>query len=268
MAAPFQGVGVALVTLFDDHGDVLVDATAEHARSLVDLGMRHVLVCGSTGEAGSLTPDERVALIGAVRRSLPRGVPVLAGTGAASAAAAAELTVAAREAGADAILALSPPGSEQLVRYYAAVVGAAGGLPVLAYHFPAMSAPGIELEVLPSLPVAGVKDSSGDPERLAAEVDGWDGSVFVGSTRILHLARALGAAGAILGLANAEPEICLAAFDGDAAGEKALAASRRREAELGFPVGVKQLTARRFGVSPVARLERGGSPPATARIAT
>jgi 4-hydroxy-tetrahydrodipicolinate synthase len=253
MRVPFGGVGVALVTLFDDRGAVDLEATAEHAARLAALGMTTVLVCGSTGEARTLTPDERVALIRAVREAVPTTVPVLAGTGAANAEAAAELTRQAREAGADAILALSPPGSAGLVDYYTAVADAAGGRPALAYHFPPVSAPGIPTDVLPALPVAGLKDSSGDARRLRAAVTGWDGSVFTGSTRTLALVRELGGAGAILGIANAEPELCIAAFEGDAAADARLEDASARAAAEGFPRGLKRLTAERFGVSERAR---------------
>ena len=80
----FSGVGVALVTLFDDDGTVDAKATAGHAATLVELGLRAVVVAGSTGEAATLERDERVALLEVVRQAVPAGVPVLAGTGAPS----------------------------------------------------------------------------------------------------------------------------------------------------------------------------------------
>jgi 4-hydroxy-tetrahydrodipicolinate synthase len=252
MKVPFSGLGVALITLFSGRGEVATEATGEHAARLVSLGVRLVLVCGSTGEAASLTSDERVRIIRAVRSAVPPFVPVLAGTGAETGARAVELTVQAREAGANAILALSPPGSERLVDYYTGVVSAAGGLPVLAYHFPTVSPPGIPIELLPELPVAGLKDSSRDAERVTAELTTWDGSVFVGSTSMLELARTLGGAGAILGIANAEPETCVAALSGDPSAQRALAA-KSDEANRDFPLGIKELTAARFGTSTVVR---------------
>jgi 4-hydroxy-tetrahydrodipicolinate synthase len=252
MPVPFGGLGVALITVFGERGELDAQASAEHAVRLAELGVRFVLVCGSTGEAASLTPEERVQLIGAVRSALPATVPVVAGTGAADTAAAAALTVQAREAGADAILALSPPGSQGLVDYYTGVVDAAGALPVLAYHFPTVSPPGIPTEVLHQLPVSGLKDSSGDAERVIDEITTWGGSVFVGATSMIELARSLGGAGAILAIANAEPERCLAALDGDVSAQRALAALSA-EARRDFPSGIKGLTAARFGTSTVVR---------------
>jgi 4-hydroxy-tetrahydrodipicolinate synthase len=78
----FAGVGVALVTLFDGTGALDAPATAALAGDLADRGMRGVLVCGTTGEAGKLSDAERVEVIGTVRAALPAAVPVLAGTGA------------------------------------------------------------------------------------------------------------------------------------------------------------------------------------------
>lgn len=252
MPVPFGGLGVALITLFDQAGEVAAEATAEHAGRLVDLGVRIVLVCGSTGEAASLTPDERIRVIQAVRAALPDTVPVLAGTGAGAPSAAADLTRDARDAGADAILALSPPGSSDLLGYYSAVADAAGPLPVLAYHFPTMSAPGIPLNVLPQLPIAGLKDSTRDVERVTAELTEWDGSVFVGSTTMLELARTLGGAGAILGIANVEPEVCAEALAGDSGAQRRLA-ELSSGANRDFPLGIKELAAARFGTSTFIR---------------
>ncbi|HYX95028.1 MAG TPA: dihydrodipicolinate synthase family protein, partial [Geodermatophilus sp.] len=63
----FTGVGVALVTLFRDDGALDAPATADLAVQLVGLGVRCVLVAGTTGEAAALTAEERDALVGAVR---------------------------------------------------------------------------------------------------------------------------------------------------------------------------------------------------------
>ena len=150
------------------------------------------------------------------------------------------------------MLAFPPPGSRDLSGYYRAVASAAGRHPVLAYHFPRVSAPGIPVEALPDLPVAGVKDSSGDPDRLLDELAHYRGSTYVGSSAVLALAGPMGAAGAILALANIEPERCVAAFAGDAAAQLALA-DRHLEARRGGPPALKAVLAAEHGIPAGAR---------------
>jgi 4-hydroxy-tetrahydrodipicolinate synthase len=249
----FTGVGVALATLFDDDGEVDAKATAGLAATLVDLGVRGVVVAGSTGEAAALTAGERVALLTETRRAVPAGVPVIAGTGGASARQAAALTRDAREAGADAVLALCPPRNTDPRPYYDAVAEAAGGLPALAYHFPQTAPPGIPVEALPDLPVQGMKDSSGDPERLLSELEVFDRPLYVGAAMLVLLAGSLGIAGAILAVANADPEHAIAAFAGDPAAQRALLAAHRR-VKARFPFGLKDAIADRFATSRATRL--------------
>lgn len=253
MSPLFTGVGVALVTLFDDDGHLDAAATADLAVQLTGLGMRSVLVAGTTGEAMSLAADERSALIAAVRDALPADVPVLAGTGAATGRQAADLTTRAFDAGADAALVLSPPAVADPRAYYDRVAAAAADRPVLAYHFPFAASPGIPVEVLRDLPVTGLKDSSGDAGRLLDELEVFDRDIYIGATTVLTMGGAVGATGAILVLANADPERCIAAFAGDGKAQVELAAPHRASM-VGFPAGIKNLVAARFGVSAVARV--------------
>lgn len=218
----FTGVGVALVTVRDARDVADPAATGDLAARLAAQGMRAVLACGTTGEAGQLTDSQRTEIVAAVRQAVPTGVPVIAGTGAASAGRAAELTAAAATAGADAVLAWPPPDCADLVGYYAAVGAAAPGLPVLAYHVPWVSAPGVPVDALADLPVVGIKDSSGDPDRLLVEVARYSGATYVGSSALLALAGPLGATGAILAVANVVPELCIAAFGGSAQAQREL----------------------------------------------
>lgn len=249
----FTGAGVALVTLFDSAGELDAPATAAHAERLVELGVRAVVVAGSTGEASALSFGERTELLRAVRARVPAGVPLIAGTGAPSARQAAELTASAREEGADAVLTLSPPGAADPRPYYAAVAAAARELPVLGYHWPDMSPPGIPVAMLGDLPIAGCKDSSGDAGRLLETLTRWDGPLYTGSSALLAFAGPLGCAGAVLALANADPERCAAAFTGDFQAQRDLAGGHLRSLES-FPSGIKRLTAERFGTSTTTRL--------------
>jgi dihydrodipicolinate synthase/N-acetylneuraminate lyase len=141
------------------------------------------------------------------------------------------------------------------VAYYAEVVrAAAGAVPVLGYHFPMMSPPGIDVGLLPRLTevgVVGLKDSSGDASRLVRTVATFDGALYVGSPWLLSAAGALGAAGAILAVANIEPALSIAAFDGDAAAQQALVGPISQAAG---PAGVKAVLAARTGRSARSRL--------------
>ena len=247
----FTGVGVALVTLFDEGGDVDVAATADHARRVVGAGVRGVVVAGTTGEAAALEPHERNALIEAVRAAVD--VPVVAGTGAPSGRQAARLTRAAVELGVDAVLVLAPPFATDPRPYYESVADSAGDVPVLAYHWPLVSAPGIDVDCLGDLPIAGVKDSTGDVARLIATLDHFAGAVYTGSQAMLSTAAALGARGAILGIANAEPELAVRAWAGDLDAQRevqrvAVAVKR------GLVGGLKEYMATQFATSSVVRM--------------
>jgi 4-hydroxy-tetrahydrodipicolinate synthase len=253
MSELFGGVGVALVTVFDDQCGVDPAATAALAADLVARGMRAVLVCGTTGEAATLTGGERVALTEAVRAAIPEAIPVIAGTGAPSAWQATRFTRDAVAAGADAVLAWSPEGCGDLGGYYTAISAAAGGRPVLAYHVPWISSPGVPVSALPSLPIAGIKDSSGSADRLLDELAHFAGATYVGSSALLAMAGPMGAAGAILALANVEPEDCCRAFAGDAAAQLGLT-GRHLEVRDGGPAALKRILAKTRPVPAISRV--------------
>lgn len=248
----FRGVGVALVTIFDDNHAVDLGATADHARRLVAAGIGAVVVAGSTGEAETLDDEERVALIRTVRDALAPDVPLLAGTGGQWGGAAARRTAAAADAGADAVLVLSPRRVDDPRPYYEAVAATADGLPVLAYHFPSVSPPGIPVPLLAELPVDGVKDSTGDPQRLLETLDSFAGWIYVGSSALLSFAGPLGATGAILAAANLEPALTIKAFTGDADAQRALLPAHLAAAH-DFPRGLKVALAKQNGMSAVSR---------------
>jgi 4-hydroxy-tetrahydrodipicolinate synthase len=249
--APFEGIGVALVTLFDAGGDLDAPATAAHAARLVDNGARGVVVAGSTGEAATLDAAERSALLAAVRDAVAGRVPVIAGTGAPSARQARDLSRRAADGGADALLVISPPGPADPRPYYDAIVGSVD-VPVLAYHYPVVSAPGIPVDVLSELPVVGVKDSTGDPARLALEVDELP-VVYTGSAALLLQAAAMGCTGAILALANLDLGGCALAWQGDGRCQRELVSGHRPGAWSGI-AGLKRSMHALYGTSPVTRV--------------
>jgi 4-hydroxy-tetrahydrodipicolinate synthase len=248
----WRGVAVALVTLFEPDG-VRVDAaaTAAHAARLVELGIRGVLVSGTTGEPDTLTDAERVEIITTVKASCP-DVPVIAGASGPWSQPAVARTEAAVKAGADAVLVAPPRRCLDLAGYYAAVAAAAGPAPVLAYHFPDAAGGEVPVTALADLPVVGVKDSTGSAERLLAQLDAWDGWTYTGSPLLTGYAGALGAAGAILAVANVAPEDSVAAWDGDAAAQRRLFGVHRATSGR-FPYGLKELVAERFGTSVAGR---------------
>lgn len=236
-----SGVGVALVTFFDDGGAVDAKATAERARRCVELGVSSVLVSGTTGEAARLSVDDRVELAAAVKDAAP-GTPVIVGTGRPDAASALEATArVAAEADADAVLVFCPEDADPL-SFYRAVREEAGGLHVLAYHNPGLASRSLDTEALPSLDTDGVKDSSANTNRLADLVQ-LGVRVYVGSPTQLALAGPCGAAGALLALANVAPTDCIAAWGGDAAAQRRLFELHRRAAH-GFPHYLKSASSR------------------------
>jgi 4-hydroxy-tetrahydrodipicolinate synthase len=249
---PFTGVGVALVTLFDEEGEIDAPATADHAARLVEAGIAAIIVAGTTGEAAALDPDERSDLLIAVRNAVDGRVPVIAGTGAPSARQAVVLSLRAAADGADALLVLSPSGVPDPRPYYERVASAVD-IPVLAYHYPKASMPGVPVDVLRQLPVAGIKDSSGDAERLMLEADEIPSGLYTGAPTLIHLAGAIGCSGAILALANVDPEGCLRAWNGDGTVQRELISGHRSNALAGI-AGLKRALCALHGTSPVTRV--------------
>jgi 4-hydroxy-tetrahydrodipicolinate synthase len=250
--ALWTGPAVAVVTLFDDDGTMLAEETAAHAARVVAAGVRGVVVAGSTGEATTLTDAERADLVAAVKAACP-DVPVVCGSSGEWWGQAVARTTAVVKAGADAVLVAPPRLGGALETYYARVAEAAAGVPVLAYHYPGVAGGEVPVEALAGLPVDGVKDSSGNPARLAHEIDlDRPGVVYTGAAALLGYASWLGATGAIVAAANVVPEQCLSAWAGDATAQREVARTERLyRAAAG---GLKGAMAERFGTPRARRL--------------
>jgi 4-hydroxy-tetrahydrodipicolinate synthase len=208
------------------------------------------VVAGTTGEAAALEPAERIELLRAVRAAIGSAASVLAGSGAPSSRQAVELSRQAAAEGADGLLVLSPPGAPDPRPYYERVVESVE-VPVLAYHFPQVSPPGVPVDSLGGLPVQGLKDSSGDPERLILARSQLESGLYAGQHALLQLAAQIGCSGAILGVANVDLSRCLRAWDGDADAQCEVVTENRG---LGRIAALKGRLAERRGTNPTARL--------------
>jgi 4-hydroxy-tetrahydrodipicolinate synthase len=253
MSPLFTGVAVALVTMFDEDGRLLADATAEHAARLADRGVQAIVVAGTTGEGPRLDAGDRSELLAAVRRAVPASLPVVVGTGAAAAADAVRLTRDAHDGGAAGVLVF-PPDDAGLDAFFGRVRESAAELTVLAYHFP-KHYPAIPVAALAGLDVDGLKDSEGDAARLSQETRDWDRSVYTGFVPLLSAAGESGATGAILALANLLPERCARAFAGDRDAQAALLPEHATLAGRGV-AAIKQALAREYGTPTHMRAAR------------
>jgi 4-hydroxy-tetrahydrodipicolinate synthase len=173
VTARFGRVITAMVTPFDDRGDLDLDAAAELANWLVETGSDGLVLAGTTGESPTLTDAEAVALFRRVRATVD--VPLLAGTGSNSTAHAVDLTRKAAETGIDGILSVTPyynrPPQAGLETHFRAVA-ASTSLPVLLYDIPVRTGRKIATETIARLArevpnVVGVKDAAGNPAETA-----------------------------------------------------------------------------------------------------
>lgn len=175
-AARFGRVLTAMVTPFHDDGLLDVDGAVTLARWLVDHGNDGLVLAGTTGEAPTLSDDEKVELWSAVRAGVD--VPLLAGTGTNDTRHTCELSERAAATGVNGLLVVTPyynrPSQAGIEAHFRAVA-AATDLPIVMYDIPGRSGRKIDTEVLVRLAnevptVVGIKDAAGNPGETARVV--------------------------------------------------------------------------------------------------
>ena len=223
----FSGVCTALVTPFLKDS-INYPMLEQLLRRQYDAGIRAVVICGTTGESATLTDEEKLTMFRYAKKSMPEDLRIIAGTGSNSTVHAIALSQAAQDAGADALLVVSPyynkATPEGLYLHYAAIASSVQ-IPVILYNVPSRTGVDIPVEVyrrLSQIPnIAGVKEASSDIRKLARIRSQCPDhfTVWCGNDDLAVAAMALGAKGLISVVSNIEPEITGsmigAALDGD-----------------------------------------------------
>ncbi len=137
---PFGRLLTAMVTPFDEEGQVDLALAGRLARHLVDEGSDGIVVCGTTGESPTLSWQEQHKLIETVRKAVGPAVKVLAGTGSNSTSEAVDATREAALAGVDGALIVVPyynkPPQAGLEAHFRTVASCAPDLPLMLYNIP------------------------------------------------------------------------------------------------------------------------------------
>lgn len=203
-----------LVTPFRN-GRIDRDAFAELIERQVAEGSHGIVVAGTTGEPSSLTIQERKELVEAAVKAAAGRLPVAASTGSQSYADTAELTRHAEQAGADAVLVVTPyyikPPQQGLIEYFIGI-GSLTSLPLLIYHIPGRAAVSITTstvakiaERLPNL--VGMKHASTDLEIITEMLArlGGDFRIFCGLEALSLPMLVVGASGVMNAVGNLAP---------------------------------------------------------------
>jgi dihydrodipicolinate synthase/N-acetylneuraminate lyase len=204
----------ALVTPFDEAGDIDLDAHLHNVSWMISRGIDGLLIGGSTGEGPYLEPGERHTLV-AVAREEADDAFIICGVSGESLREAETLAAEAAAAGADALLVVTPTslarGRDDSVRRYYEALADIAELPVMLYSVPKVTAYELPVDVVKlvagRVDIVGMKDSGGQPVRaqqiVAAAPD--DFYLFAGASAALSLSAAGGAYGAITASANYAP---------------------------------------------------------------
>ena len=234
--AVFTGAGVAIVTPFQENGDVDYGKFAELVEFQVKNGTDAIIVCGTTGEASTLTHEEHLDVIKFCVEKVAGRVPVVAGTGSNCTQTAVYLSKEAEKAGADAVLLVTPyynKATQKGLYGHFKTIADSIRIPVILYNVPGRTGCNILPETVVKLCVeveniVGVKEASGNISQVAKLMALADGKVdlYSGNDDQIVPLLSLGGKGVISVLSNVAPkethEICAKFFAGDVAGSCAL----------------------------------------------
>lgn len=170
----FGQVLTAMVTPFDQHGEVDFNAARTLVNYLIENGTDGLVVAGTTGESPTLTTEEKIALFKFVVEVSAGRVPVIAGTGSNNTRASISLTKLAEEAGVDGIMLVTPyynkPSQEGLFQHFKAIAETTS-LPVMLYNIPGRSVVNMSVETVVRLSeisnIVAIKEASGNLDAMA-----------------------------------------------------------------------------------------------------
>lgn len=234
----FEGVYTALITPF--RGGVIDEAALRaHVERQIEAGVDGLVPCGSTGESATLSHTEHRRVVELVIEAAGDRVPVIAGTGSNNTREAIELTLHARDAGANGALLISPyynkPTQQGIVEHYAAVAGETG-FPLIVYNIPGRTGsnilPGTLAQLASVENVVGVKEACGDIDQIAHVVADCpdEFAVLSGDDAMTLPLIAVGGTGVISTTSNVAPTQMLTLTRAALAGD--LAAARAAHQEL------------------------------------
>ena len=214
--AVFKGSGVALVTPFKEN----LEVDYEQLRKLCDWHVEHgtdaIIVCGTSGEASTLTEEEHSECIAVVAEQVNGRIPVIAGTGSNATYTAVKLSKEAEQSGVDGLLIVTPyynkATQQGLIRHYTTIAEAVN-TPIIMYNVPGRTGcniqPATAVELAKNVDnIVAIKEASGNISQIADLASMAEGSIDIYSgndDQILPLL-ALGGIGVISVTANIIPE--------------------------------------------------------------
>lgn len=224
----FEGVYPAMTTPFEDDGRIDFEQLSHNAQRLERAGVDGLVPVGSTGESATLSHDEHVDVVEHVIEAVD-DVPVIAGTGSNNTREALSLSRRAADAGADALLLISPyynrPEQRGLIEHYRTIADAID-IPQIVYNVPSRTGRNIDPDTAVTLAdhenIRAFKAASGDLGQITEIVERTrdaEFSVLSGDDALTVPMLSVGAAGAISVVANVEPERTCAMVGAGLAGD-------------------------------------------------
>lgn len=234
--AIFTGAGVAIVTPFKNNLEVDYDRLEKVIDYQIENGTDAIVICGTTGEASTLTHEEHIEVIRACAAHVNKRVPVVAGTGSNCTDTAVYLTQEAQKAGADGALVVTPyynkATQKGLIEHFE-TVAASVDLPIIMYNVPGRTGCNIQPATAAKIVketgnIVGIKEASGNISQVAELMNRTQGEIdlYSGNDDQIVPMMSLGAIGVISVLSNVAPkethDICTKFLAGDVKGSLAL----------------------------------------------
>lgn len=228
----FTGAGVALVTPFKEDLSVNYDQLEKFIDFQIDNGTDSIIICGTSGEASTMSHDEQIEVVSACVSHVNGRIPVIAGAGANCTDEALNLAKRSEKAGADGLLVVTPyynKATQKGLEEYYTTVGNSVDIPIIMYNVPGRTGTNIQpataVKIAKSVDnIVAIKEASGDIGQVATLAALADGclDIYSGNDDQVVPLLALGGKGVISVLSNVAPrethDMVMKFLDGDVKG--------------------------------------------------
>lgn len=211
----FRGAGVAIVTPFNEKNEVDYDKLGELIEFQISNKTDSIIICGTTGEASTLTHEEHLECIKYTVKKVNKRVPVIAGTGSNCTDTAIYLSKEAQEHGADGLLVVTPyynkATQKGLIGHFTAIANSVS-LPIIMYNVPGRTGCNMLPQTVASLVknvdnIVGIKEASGNIAQVAEIMSLTQGNIYLysGCDEMIVPVMSLGGSGVISVVSNILP---------------------------------------------------------------